>query len=129
MTETKPKPTVLKVGDKIWAYEAMRRSDNWQHLTVVGENRVAFFIGHDNIKFDPERTKHLKRIEKATLKAGKMPSLFALDRKEIDRKAWVNNNRYKLAEAVKGNLTFEQLVRIAEIAAPYLVPPDELREP
>lgn len=128
MTEEAKKPIELKVGDKVWVYENYRRNDPWVEKTIKGENRVALFADSGSWPFRPDKLKTYVRIEKAKLKKGELPGNVKLTRKEIDRGAWLQKSRWEIGDAVRHRATFEQLVKIAEIIAPELLPPAELRE-
>jgi hypothetical protein len=129
----------LKVGDKVWAFDQNRRvyatkrdasyhpsgppiwREHWVEQEVLGENRASFFIGFSGTVFDLKRLSHYRKLSKADLKAGKCRG-FAFSEAEIDRLAWVEENRFKLIERIRQCDDHDTLTKVAELIAPDLVP-------
>jgi hypothetical protein len=133
----------LKVGDAVWVYDENRRvykrdehgnttggpvwREHWVKHVVVGENRATFFLATSNrYPFDEKRVGHYRRIRKADLKVGAPLRDVAFDEKDLDRRAWIQDNADALSVCVQRSLDFEKLAQVARMLAPDRAPPEDL---
>lgn len=143
MPKTTP-PLPVKVGDRVWVFDENRRvypkderghstghspiwREHWIEHRIVGENRATFFLwsGKDH-SFQTDRLSIYRRLSKADLKSGEPLRGMIFDEKDLDRRAWVHENAYKLSDAVRRSLNFEALAQVARLVAPDMAPPDDL---
>lgn len=111
----------LKVGDTVWLFDENRRvyakdrqggpiwREHWYPMTISGETSRSWIIG--------EHAWHSYKLPKK----GKPGFKIAYSQEEIDRAAWVHDNRYRLSHEIDRCEDYDTLKMVAELVG-YRLP-------
>ena len=120
----------MQVGDKVWIFDNNRRyykddkgnklTSSWYRghfieLYIVGETTQSWLVGYKGE--NPDNRSCIK-VNKKTLsykfEYGRDGHLYTSE-EEIDKNCWVNDNQYKIHEAVNYCNDYDKLKAIEEI--------------
>lgn len=111
----------LKVGDTVWVFDQNRRiypkdrqggpiwSEHWRPEKITGETSRSWIIGNH------------AWTQKKLPKKGAAPFRVAYSQEEIDKAAWVHDNRYRLSHEIDRCEDYDTLKKVAELVG-YRLP-------
>jgi hypothetical protein len=114
----------MKVGDPVWYFDENRRvykpgtmsppiwREHWVRKCIIGETSRSWIVGYE--RQDPRDGQKLSKKE---LAAPERPKGWAFSEEEIDRLAWMHENRHALSEAVRRCRDYRTLKEIAALIA------------
>lgn len=105
----------MKVGDTVFQFDQNLRvyprnekgntlggpiwREHWRKVKVIGETSRSWIIGYSDVKIPKNKP---------------LPWGICIDEKELDKRAWVNDNAHKISEKMR-KIPFELLATVAEI--------------
>jgi hypothetical protein len=105
---TPPDDRALRVGDKLWMFDANRRRyklcangpiwrEHWVERQIIGETRVSWLVDYPG-ETKPGVLTH--KLPKSAFLRGGRPSLWARSLRQIEQAEWLHDHHYNLGLAV-----------------------------
>ena len=93
---------MIVIGQTVWKFDINRRvygqnkaapiwREHWREMVIIGETRRSWLVGYSG------STSTHDKIPKNDVN----PRLWAFSSADISRRAWVNDNCHRIAEAVR----------------------------